>query len=219
MHFLTARILQVTDPDSRLPALEKCLKKLYLSARVNCFVTATPSSFLLFGKENSLDFRAFVADVDRIKAAGFETGDHIVLHPSCESLTDKDFDKLSGFLIPQIQAGVRDMYALSQMPAGGPTGLLGLFAINHVHNPCDQFSNCDMARIVVHGLTEQITRCAPTPSRWCCPATRRTSPALRKRRARTRPVRGGRGSRSSARRTARRPWTAPRSGSTAGRAR
>lgn len=155
---LAKYFFKVTDPDSRLPALEKCLKKLYLSARVNCFVTATPSSFLLFGKENRLEFRAFVADLDRIKEAGYETGDHIVLHPSCAALTDKDFDKLSGFFIPQIQAGVRDMYALSQMPAGGPTGLLGLFAMNHVHNPCDKFSNCDMARIVVHGLTEQITR-------------------------------------------------------------
>jgi hypothetical protein len=154
---LAKYFFKVTDPDSRLPALEKCLKKLYLSARVNCFVTATPSSFLLFGKENCLRFRAFIADVDRIKAAGYETGDHIVLHPSCATLTDKDFDKLSGFFIPQIQAGVRDMYSLSQM-ADGPTGLLGLFAINHVHNPCDQFSNCDMARIIVHGIPEEITR-------------------------------------------------------------
>ena len=155
---LAKYFFKVTDPESRLPALERCLKKLYLSARVNCFVTATPSSFLLFGKENLLSFRAFIADLDRIKGAGYETGDHIVLHPSCDTLTDRDFDKLSGFFIPQIQAGVRDMYALSQMAAGAPMGLLGLFAINHVHNPCDQFSNCDMARIIVHGLSEKIAR-------------------------------------------------------------
>jgi hypothetical protein len=152
-------------PDARLPPLELSLKKIYNAARGACFVTATPSSFLEFGRANKLKFRAFLVDLDRLKDNGYETGDHISFHPSCAGLTDKDFDKLSGFFIPQIQDGVREMYALSRADA---QGLLGLFVLNHVHNPCDQFSNCDMARIVVHGLQKEITRgkydidpCAP----------------------------------------------------------
>ena len=137
--------------ETSLNCLDKALQRLYGCARVVAFVTATPCAFLNWGRLNRFKFRAFMADLDKLAALGYEIGLNIVHSHLCANVTDKDYDALSGFFLPHHKAGVEEMRAL----AGQARGLLAVWAINQAHNPSNTFANYDMARILVHGNEEE----------------------------------------------------------------
>jgi hypothetical protein len=98
------------------------LSHMFHQARVVNVVTATPSAFLMWCKLNGVLFRAFIADVERLKDNGYEVGDNCVLHPGCAGLEDKDFDKLSGWTLPIVKQAFDELHAMSLLE--GTSGLL-----------------------------------------------------------------------------------------------
>jgi hypothetical protein len=116
---LFRQFFTLQDPQSELA---KNLAQMFQMARVVNVVTATPSAFLRWGQLNRLRFRAFVADVDRLRQQNYEVGDNCVLHPGCVGLEENDFDKLSGWTLPVVKQAFDELHALSLTE--GTCGLL-----------------------------------------------------------------------------------------------
>jgi hypothetical protein len=145
-----------------LTKVQKSIKSLYTSAVAVNYVTATPGTILMNLCANGQYARGFIADFERIKENGFEIGNTIGQHPRARGLTDKDFEKFSGWSHPVIREVITEIYDLSRSPSpDAPKNILVQVVINHLHNPGKGFSNCDMARQLVHGTTQ------PVSAGWC----------------------------------------------------
>lgn len=138
-----------------LTKVQKSIKSLYTSAVAVNFVTATPVAILMNLRANGQFVRGFIADFERIKENGYEIGDTIAQHPSARGLKNKDFEKHSGWFHPVIREVIEEIHDLSQdRTEAGMKNILAQVVMNHLHNPSDVlFTNCDMARQLVHGTT------------------------------------------------------------------
>ena len=101
---------------ARLTAVQKHVKGIFVNSLGVNYVTATPAPVLINLRANNLRARSYLASLASIEEQGIETGKSVGQHPLSRGLVDKDFEKYSGWMIPELQAAVREIYELSLAP-------------------------------------------------------------------------------------------------------